>query len=73
MFVNGGLFAICDSELCAVVSKMVIWKSYQQYCGSEIFEDIIRQSKYRMIFLGTSNDILSGLKHNLALWESRDK
>ncbi len=66
--VNGGLFAICDSSYVPLYLKWLYGKSYQQYCGSEIFEDIIRQSKYRMIFLGTSNDILSGLKHNLALW-----
>ena len=63
--VNSGMFSICDSSYVPLYIKWIYGKKYQQYCGSEIFEDIVRSGKYRMIFLGTQQPILEGLKKNL--------
>lgn len=63
--VNGGMFSICDSSYVPLYLKWIYGRKYQQYCGSEIFEDIVRSRKYRMIFLGTQQPILDGLKENL--------
>ena len=63
--VNGGMFAICDSSYVPLYIKWIYGKKYQQYCGSEIFEDIVKSQKYRMIFLGTQQPVLDGLKKNL--------
>lgn len=68
--VNGGMFSICDSSYVPLYIKMLYNKNYQQYCGSQIFEDIIRSRKYRMFFLGTQQKILNALKKNLMKWNS---
>ncbi|MBP3294717.1 MAG: WecB/TagA/CpsF family glycosyltransferase [Clostridia bacterium] len=63
--VNGGMFSICDSSYVPLYIKWLYGKKYPQYCGSQIFMDIIRSRKYRMFFMGTSREILDGLKENL--------
>lgn len=63
--VNGGMFSICDSSYVPLYIKWINGKRHEQYCGSEIFNDIVANRKYRMIFLGTQQPILDGLKENL--------
>lgn len=63
--VNGGMFSICDSSYVPLYIKLIHGKKLEQYCGSEIFSDIIASRKYRMIFLGTQQNILNGLRQNL--------
>lgn len=63
--VNGGMFAICDSSYVPLYLKWIYGKRYEQYCGSQIFMDIIRMRNYRMIFMGTSQATLDGLKQKL--------
>lgn len=63
--VNGGMFSICDSSYVPLYIKWIYGERYSQYCGSDIFKDIVSAGKYRMIFLGTNQKILDGLKANL--------
>lgn len=63
--VNGGMFSICDSSYVPLYIKWIYGEKYEQYCGSEIFIDIVTSRKYRMIFLGTQQPILDGLKERL--------
>lgn len=63
--VNGGMFSICDSSYVPLYIKRIYGENYEQYCGSEIFIDVVASRKYRMIFLGTQQPILDGLKENL--------
>lgn len=63
--VNGSMFSICDSSYVPLYIKWLYGERYEQYCGSQIFEDIVRSRKYRMIFMGTSQQTLDGLKANL--------
>lgn len=64
--VNGGMFSICDSSYVPLYIKWLYGERYEQYCGSQIFMDIVKSRKYRMIFMGTSQEILEGLKATLA-------
>lgn len=64
--INGGLITICDSSYIPLYIKWIHGLKYNQYCGSEIFLDIIASHKYRMIFLGTQQNILDGLKRELS-------
>ncbi len=64
--VNGSMFSICDSSWAPIFIKWVHGKRYRQYCGSDIFFDIIGKRKYRMFFLGTNRRILDALQANLA-------
>lgn len=69
--INGGMFAVCDSSYVPLYLKWLYGKRYGQYCGSQIFMDIIGMRKYRMIFMGTSPGTLAGLKKNLAQTDPR--
>lgn len=64
--INGGLLTICDSSYVPLYIKWIHGVKYGQYCGSEIFLDIVASRKYRMIFLGTQQRILDGLKRELS-------
>ncbi len=64
--VNGGMFAICDSSWVPIYLRWIYGKKYEQYCGEEIFMDIVSSCKYRMIFLGSSEPVLRGLRENLS-------
>lgn len=63
--INGGMFAICDSSFVPLYIKWIYGEEYDQYCGSQIFEDIIKSGKYRMFFMGAQQSVLDGLKQNL--------
>lgn len=63
--VNGGMFSICDSSYVPLYIRLIHSENYDQYCGSQIFEDIVASRQYRMIFLGTQQNILDGLQRNL--------
>lgn len=63
--VNGSLFSICDSSWVPVYLKSIYGIQYEQYCGSEIFRDIVSARKHRMMFLGTNQETLDGLKREL--------
>ena len=63
--VNGGMFSICDSSWVPLYIKWIYGFKPEQYCGSQIFECILSMKKYRMFFLGTSQDILEALKDNI--------
>lgn len=66
--VNGGLFTICDSSWVPIYLKKIYGIERSQYCGAQIFEDIVKSNKYRMYFLGSSYEILKGLKEKLLEW-----
>lgn len=63
--INGGLFSICDSSWVPQFVKWIYGHKRTHYCGSDIFIDIVRSRKYRMIFLGTKQKVLDALQQNL--------
>ena len=63
--INGGMFSICDSSYVPLYINMLHGVEVQQYCGSQIFKDVVSSRKYRMIFLGTQQHILDALQKNL--------
>lgn len=63
--VNGGLFAICDSSWVPLYLKTIYGIKYEQYCGADIFRDIVSARKYRMIFMGTNQKTLDGLQKEI--------
>lgn len=64
--VNESLFSICDSSWVPVYIQSIYGIKYGQYCGSEIFKDIVSSRKYRMMFLGTNQETLDSLRQELA-------
>ena len=63
--VNGSIFSICDSSWVPKFIKWLYGYKRSHYCGSDIFIDIVRARKYRMIFLGTKQRVLDALQQNL--------
>lgn len=63
--VNGSMFSICDSIWVPVYLRCIYGLKYKQYCGAEIFKDIVSSRKYKMIFMGTNKEILDGMKREL--------
>lgn len=63
--VNGGLFSICDSSWVPLYLKSIYGVKYEQYCGAEIFRDIVSSKKYRMIFMGAQQATLNALQKKL--------
>lgn len=63
--INDGAFSICDSSYVPIYLKWIYGIKREQYCGSQIFIDLIKKKKYRMFFMGTSTKILATLKKNL--------
>lgn len=64
--VNASLFSICDSSWVPLYLKRIYGVQYQQYCGSQIFEDLMGRKQYRQFFIGTSEKVLAGLKKELS-------
>ncbi|MBR3075284.1 MAG: WecB/TagA/CpsF family glycosyltransferase [Bacteroidales bacterium] len=64
--VNGSLFSICDSSWVPVYLKSIYGVKYEQYCGSDIFRDIVYERKHRMFFLGTDQKTLDALRGKLS-------
>lgn len=69
--VDGAMFSICDSSYVPLYVKWIYGVRHEQYCGSQIFMDLIKSKKYRMFFMGTSQEILDGLKANLEKIDER--
>lgn len=63
--VDGGMFAICDSSYVPLYLRLLYGRRYSQYCGSDIFRDIVSQRRYRMAFLGTNQVTLDALREQL--------
>lgn len=69
--INGSLFSICDSSYVPLYLKWIYGIQTEQYCGSDIFMDIIGLRKYQMAFLGSSQDVLDALKAQLCQTDDR--
>ena len=66
--INGGMFSICDSGYVPLYLKWIYGVRYDQYCGAQIFMDIVSSRKYRMMFMGTSQRTLDGLRKTIREW-----
>lgn len=66
--INSSMFSICDSSYVPLYIRMIHGKRYSQYCGSQIFRDIVSQRKYRMMFLGAQQKVLDSLQQNIMCW-----
>lgn len=63
--VNGALFSISDSSWTPVFLKWIYGIKVEPYPGPQLFIDIIKMKKYKMFFMGSSNDVLIPLKDEL--------
>lgn len=59
------MFALCDSNWVPLYIKWIWGRCRCQCCGAMIFEEVVRQGKYKMAFLGTNQQTLDALKRNI--------
>ena len=64
--IDDSIFSICDSSWVPKFVKWIYGHNRNHYCGSDIFIDVVRARKHRMIFLGTKQNVLDALQQNLA-------
>lgn len=69
--VNGSMFSICDSSYVPLYLRWLYGLHLTNYTGSDIFGDIIRMRRYRMMFLGASQEILDALRGKLTETDPR--
>jgi N-acetylglucosaminyldiphosphoundecaprenol N-acetyl-beta-D-mannosaminyltransferase len=69
--INSGMFSICDSGYVPLYIRWIHGLRRNQYCGSEIFMDIVHMRKYRMYFLGSRHNVLESLRTRLSLIDPR--
>ena len=69
--INGSLFSVCDSSYVPLYLHWIHGIKAEQYCGSDLFMDIVRLKRYRMAFLGSSQDVLDALRERLRLIDNR--
>ncbi len=65
------ILTTCDSGWVPMYLKWIYGITRGQYSGTELFKDIIKKKKYNMMFLGTSNAILTPLREKLSNIDER--
>lgn len=66
--VDEAMFSICDSSWVPLYLRRLYGIQRQQYCGAQIFRDIVGAGEYRMAFLGTDDATLADLRTALTTW-----
>lgn len=66
--VYDSMFAICDSGWVPLYLRFLYGIRREQYCGAQIFHDIVTSCEYRMAFLGSDDETLQKLKENILPW-----
>lgn len=59
------LFAVCDSGWVPLYLRGLFGIRRPQYCGYQIFQDIVHSCQYRMFFLGGDQKTLDALRDRL--------
>ena len=69
--VRGALFSICDSSWVPLYLQRLYGFKPRQYSGSDIFRDITGAKRFRMAFLGASQEVLDALRAQLSELDPR--
>ena len=69
--VQGALFSICDSNWVPLYLQRLYGFKPRQYSGSDIFRDITEAKRYRMAFLGASQEVLDALRVQMTAVDPR--
>lgn len=64
-------FNICDGSVLASAISLIHNKKVQSYPGPDFFIDIISTQKYSHAFIGSSKEILKGLKGELKKYDPK--
>ncbi len=60
--VTEAMFSICDSSWVPIFLRYLYGIHRVNYCGSQIFQDVISSGRYHMVFLGGDTELLRDLR-----------
>lgn len=63
---NGALVNNCDGSVLAKILAWIHKKPIDSYIGADIFLKYIRMRRFRQFFIGNTEEVLAGLRRNLA-------
>ena len=63
--VQGSMFSIVDSNWVPLFVRWIYGWKWEQYCGSQIFDDVTKMKRYRMLFLGSNQKVLDALRNKM--------
>jgi N-acetylglucosaminyldiphosphoundecaprenol N-acetyl-beta-D-mannosaminyltransferase len=63
--INGALVNLCDSAWIPFFINRIYKKNFKNYTGADLFTEYIRMQRYRQYFLGSTPEVLRGLRNEL--------
>ena len=63
---NNATANLCDSTWIPMFVNFIYKTKYKNYTGADLFIEYVKLKQYRQFFLGSTDDILEGLKNNLS-------
>ena len=66
LVINSSIVNNCDSAWIPKIINCIYGTDYDNYCGADLFIKYIGKRKYKQFFLGSSRDVLDGLKKEMA-------
>ena len=64
--VNGATVNLCDSAWTPLLINVVHRTNYKNYTGADLFLEYVKLKRYRQFFLGSTPEILDGLRNELS-------
>ncbi len=63
---NKAIVNNCDSAWVPVILNIIYGTKFNNYCGNDLFIKFIKMKRYKQFFLGSTDEILIGLKKKLS-------
>jgi len=68
--VNGAIVNLCDSAWTPFLINIIYRTHYKNYTGADLFLEYVKLRRYRQFFLGSTPEILDGLRSELSKIDS---
>jgi N-acetylglucosaminyldiphosphoundecaprenol N-acetyl-beta-D-mannosaminyltransferase len=63
--INGAIVNLCDSEWIPLFVNFLYKTTYKNYTGADLFLEYVKRKQYRQFFLGSTPEVMEGLKKQL--------
>jgi N-acetylglucosaminyldiphosphoundecaprenol N-acetyl-beta-D-mannosaminyltransferase len=63
--INGAVVNLCDSAWIPLFVNCIYKTHYKNYTGADLFLEYVNRKQYRQFFLGSTPEVLEGLKKQL--------
>lgn len=63
--INNSIVNECDSTWLPIIINCMYGTHYKNYCATDLFFKFIKKRKYKQFFLGSSREVLDGLKKEM--------